>query len=257
MPRFFESFAYPFKGVGYLTRHKPLYKYVSIPMIIDLILSLALLYLLLTKTPEAVSFLMSWVESFTTGFTGFWTTALEWILKGAGYVLIVAMWIMIIILFPLILTLFSALVDPVFRGIIYSKTRGMEGYPEKSFTTTGTLIKALRTIFTELKKIMLYIALSLIFLLLNIVPVGGSLLYLIFQFLLSALFIGWEFLSPYLEEQKMSFGDQFRFVRKNKKSVIGFGTSAALLLLIPIAQAFFLSTHTIGGALLSIRLEKG
>ncbi len=229
---------YPLKGFKYLWEHKKLLRYAAIPFTIDLIITGLIVYIYLTQLSAFSGYVDSLGELW-------YLKPLVWILKAIGYFLL-------IILFPFILNLCSALIDPVFRGILYSKTREMEGFPEKSYTVGEAIKRLIKGICNEIKKLILYLALSLILIPLNILPP----LYLILHILLTALFIGWEFITPSLEEKNLGFFRQFFFVLKRFRVVSGFGLSASLLLFIPLLQVLFLSTHTIGGALLSIDMDK-
>ncbi|HEO64836.1 MAG TPA: hypothetical protein ENI73_03100 [Spirochaetes bacterium] len=229
---------YPFKGFKYLWGHKKLFRYVAIPFTIDLIVTGLLIYIYVTQLSAFTGYLDSLGELW-------YLKPLVWVFRVIGYFLL-------ILLFPFILNLCSALIDPVFRGILYSKTREMEGFPEKNYTPGEGIKRLIKGICNEIKKLILYLTLSLILVPLNILPP----LYLVLHILLTALFIGWEFITPYLEEKNLGFLRQFFFVLKRFRVVSGFGLSASLLLFIPLLQVLFLSTHTIGGALLSIDMDK-
>ncbi len=235
---FIDGAIYPLKGFKYLWSHKKLFRYLAMPFMIDLFITGLLVYIYLTQ--------LSAVTGYMSSFGDLWyLKPLVWIVNAIGYFLV-------IILFPFILNLCSTLIDPVFRGILYSKTREMEGFPEKEYTVGEGIKRLVKGICNEIKKLILYLTLSLILLLLSFLPP----LYLVLQFLLTALFLGWEFITPSLEERKLGILRQFFFVLKRIRVVSGFGLSALLLLLIPFFQVLFLSTHTIGGALLSIDIEK-
>jgi len=242
MKAFFQSLLYPIKGIYYLTNHKKLLKHLIIPVTIDLIIAIVCLIFLYANLNDIVNWIVPASESFYYS-----------LLRGTLQVL---GWLIILIMFPFILIVSTSVVDPIFRGFIYSKTKAMEGYPEENLQFNENIVKIAKGILSEIKKLALYLLITIFLLLFNLVPLIGSIIYLVLQFMLTAFFLGWEYLTPYLEEKKFAFVQQFRFAKQNSAIILGFGIPATFLLMIPIAQAFFLTTHTIGGALLSIKLEK-
>lgn len=260
MLSFINAAKYPFKGISYLFSHKNLFRYIFIPFILDLTLASILLFLVFFQIPEVVDWIKSavidWFGIEKVGVEHFIVVrTLKWILGVAGAFIWFILGVVILFIFPLVLTILSAIIDPLFRSILHSKTKEMEGFPEKRIPVIESLYLSLKSVINEIKKLVFYLLFSVILLFINIVPVIGSLLYPILQFFLTALFITWEFLTPYLDEKKLSFLKQLRFVFQNKKLFLGFGIPAVLLLLIPFVQVIFLSTHVIGGALLSITFE--
>lgn len=266
MIHFIKSLSYPFKGVSFLFTHVKLFKYFYIPFIINLVLALTSIIYLFKPLSKIIDWLVQQSESNfyslinqisiwtnlelnSSSFNHYYSSILTCFLNFFATILI-------LILFPFILTICSSLITPIFRSFLYSKTKELAGSVEIQYNITETLQYIFKTIFIEIRKVLLYLFFSILLFLLNLVPIIGNIAYLVLQFLLTALFVGWESLSPWFEEKMMSFKEQYGFIKQNRSVFMGFGIPAALLLLIPLVQAFFLLTHTIGGALLSIELEK-
>ncbi len=240
MISFIKSSKYPFMAIKYLWNNKKLFNYLIIPLAVNLIISIILLLTLYNELDNLIIFL-------TPDFNGFFWSILKGILRFLGIAII-------LIIFPFMFSLISALINPFFRGLLYSKTRLIENINNKTENNSLTII--IQSIVNELKKLILYVILSILVLFFNFIPFIGTICYIIFQCLLTALFVGLEFISPYLEENKLNFSDQIKFVKKNKRMILGFGISAYILLLVPLIQAYFLSTNTIAGALLCTDLDK-
>ncbi len=253
MISFFKSGRFPFKGIRYVFGHKPLFRFLLIPVTIDFIISIALLVLIFFQIPELVNLLLDWLHRLATTSD---SSILKWAIDWGGWLLKIALILISILIFPILLTICSAIIDPIFRGLLYSKVRELEGCPEEKLSTSEQIIRALKSIVNEIKKLLLYLVIFLLLLPLNLIPLIGSVCYLVLQFLVTSVLIGWEYLTPYLDEKKLSFSEQHSYVKKNKGMIMGFGIPGAMLLLIPVVQAFFLSTHTVGGALLSVEIEK-
>ncbi|NEP84469.1 MAG: hypothetical protein F6K39_43970 [Okeania sp. SIO3B3] len=262
MTRFFKSFSYPFKGINYLFKNKSVRKYLIIPMTIDLILSIFLLVFLIMQIPELLGGLSGWMSGWVSAEDVWYLNILRWVIKAFVEILKVVGYLIVIIISPYIFIAISTVFDSIFRGFLYSKVKKNEGHPEPELPIKILLYRTLISLKNDLIKLSVYLLLSIILFLLNIIfgfiitPLISNAIYFTLQFILTAIFSTWEFLVYYFDEKKFSFKEQFRFIRKNMQITFGFGFPAALLLLIPIVQAFFLSTHTIGGALLSIELEK-
>lgn len=262
MKRFFKSFLYPFKGIKYLFNNKNVHKYLIIPMSIDLILSIFLLVFLIMQIPDLIGSFSGWMTGWVPLNDVWYINAIRWTMNAIVEILKVVGYLIVLIISPYIFIAISTVFDSIFRGFLYSRVKKNEGHPEADIPIKVILYRTLISLKNDLIKLSIYLILSVVLLILNFIfsfivtPIISNAIYFGLQFILTAVFSTWEFLVYYFDEKKLSFREQFRFIRKNLQVTFGFGFPAALLLLIPIVQAFFLSTHTIGGALLSINLEQ-
>lgn len=282
---FFKSMTYPFKGIPYIFKHKGLMRYyLIIPFIIDVIVTISLMVFILFQMENVSEWLTKlffsfvveegeWLAMLTNMIQfDFFYSPIDYLLNhiyfdaipdGEGFLqmlfkpmkiaLQVISSILIIVMFPFLLMIPSALIDPIFRSFLYNKIRRMEGLPVQEYNSKEELAILFRGIRVEVTKIIIYLILTVLFLPLHLIPFLGVTL----QFIMTSFFVGWEFQAPYFDEKKMNFRQQFKYVRNHLQLILGFGFPAALMLMVPLVQAFFLSTHTISGSLLSIDIEKG
>lgn len=282
---FFKSLLYPLKGIPYIFKHKGLMRYyLIIPLIIDIIVTLTLMIFILFQLDNVSEWMTKLLFSFVVE-EGEWLVMLYHSLNvdffyspidqllnhiyfdpiptGEGFLQVlfkpmkialqVISSILIIVMFPFLLMIPSALIDPIFRSFLYNKIRRMEGLPVQEYNSKEELGILFRGLRVEIIKIIVYIFLTILILPLHLIPFLGVFI----QFIMTSFFVGWEFQAPYFDEKKMNLRDQFRYVRSHKQLIMGFGIPASLMLMVPFIQAFFLSTHTISGSLLSIDIEKG
>ncbi|MDH4128109.1 MAG: EI24 domain-containing protein [Spirochaetota bacterium] len=255
MLTFFNAASYPFKGISFLWNNKKLFRYLIIPLLIDAIILAFIIIFIFFQIPDLVDWIKSSLDHWVN-VEGVFAKLFKWIVGAIGIIIWFILGFIVLIMIPFFLSFISTIVDPNFRSILFVKTREMNGCPEQKISVMKAIIIALKSILIEIIKLIIYLLFSIFLLFINLIPIIGTLIYPILQFLLTSIFVSWEFLTPYFEEKNLSFSRQFGFVCKHKKIFIAFGIPAGLLTLIPIIQIFFLSTNTIGGALLSISFEE-
>ena len=107
----------------------------------------------------------------------------------------------------------------------------------------------------DLKRLVRFLTLSVLLLLLHLIPVVGSILYVIAQFYLAAWTLGWDLLSHHFELHGLDLHGQGRWVREHRALVLAFGSGAALLAMVPLAQLVFISTNVASAGVLSAWLD--
>jgi len=152
---------------------------------------------------------------------------------------------------PVLFTILASAVLPAFHGPVFAAARARAGGP----AVDGAPTPFLHTVVIELKRLVRFIALSLLILPLNLVPVVGSLVYLLAQFYLSARTLGWDLLAYHFELHAMDVPAQRAFVRQNTGLVLALGGGATLLAMVPLLQVLFITTNVAGAGLLSAWLD--
>lgn len=113
----------------------------------------------------------------------------------------------------------------------------------------------------EAKKVFLYLLVLLPLLLLNIIPLAGSLLYTVLGFGFNVMFQAFDYLDFPLERRPgpvgpLGFRARGSIVWRHRYAMAGFGLSATVLLLVPLINVFFLPLAVTGATLLYLELEK-
>ena len=152
---------------------------------------------------------------------------------------------------PVLFTVLASAILPAFHGPVFSAARARAGGPELETPPTPFT----STLWMESKRLVRFIALSVLILPLNLLPVVGSALYLGVQFFLSAHTLGWDLLAYHFELHGLDASEQRRFIREHRGMVLTLGGGAALLAMIPVLQCLFITTNVASAGLLSAWLD--
>ncbi len=131
---------------------------------------------------------------------------------------------------------------------------GKEGSP----LTLGAVMDDVgRTIRIELGKVGLYVAVMLpLFVLSWLVPVVGQAIFAVVGWVLTALFLAFDYMDWPMARRGWGLGRRITFVRKDLWSAIGFGTGCWVMLFIPIVNVLFVPAAVTGGTTLLLDLER-
>jgi uncharacterized protein involved in cysteine biosynthesis len=104
-----------------------------------------------------------------------------------------------------------------------------------------------RSIGFEFKKVILMILLFIISLLLNLIPVVGSVLFVIFGFFQLIVFAGLDLFDPYLAKLNLSFRGKLKYIIKNPPKYYPFLFLAGFILTLPVINIFVFPFFVISG----------
>jgi CysZ protein len=232
---FSRGFFSPFQAVRFILDHRRLLKYILIPFTINLIVFSLAIYLGLDFFNGFIS------HHIPQGEAWYW------------FLLNYLLWI-IAILLTAVLVFFSfavvgSLIASPFNDILSEKTEailtGRQG--EEPFSLTIFLQDARRTLFDETRKILLFVLVMVLLLLLNLIPVVGSLLYPVLSASLTIFFLIVEYTGYTFTRKHLSFKDQRGYIFRNKSLLFGFGTGLLLVLAIPLFQFLCIPLGVVGG----------
>jgi CysZ protein len=100
-----------------------------------------------------------------------------------------------------------------------------------------------------------YILFAAPLLLINLVPVFGSLLYALGGFSLTSLFLARDLLDVPLSRRRMTFLQKVDYLRDHLWLGLGLGAGTTLLLLVPLLDLLVLPCSVLGGTLLFLAIE--
>ncbi|MGB0589435.1 MAG: EI24 domain-containing protein [Myxococcota bacterium] len=152
---------------------------------------------------------------------------------------------------PVLFVLLASVVLPPFHGPVFAAARTHSGGP----SVEATPVSMGSSLLYDLKRLVRFVGLSLLLLPLNLLPVIGSVAYLVAQFLLSARTLGWDLLSHHFELHGMGLEAQEEWVGKRRALVFGLGAGATLLAMLPLVQIVFITTNVAGAGVLSAWLD--
>lgn len=248
--QFASGIGYIRRGFDFFNTHKKLWWYAIIPTVINLIVLIALIIILAHYFGD----LASWI--FGDGKAAPEAGILAKIL---GTTLSVLIWmakalIFIILLVLLMITcfVFSMILAGPFNDILSERVERMvTGGTDIPFDW-GLFCKSIwRSIIVELQKTAFFLAIPVILLVLNFLPLVGNIAYLAFASIFASFDIGFNFLDYPMSRRLWTFGRRMKVGWANKYTLAGFGIVA----LIPLFPYIFSAPMVTGGTLLFRDLE--
>lgn len=244
--QFLTGFSYPFRGVGFLRREPMLLPLAVMPAVLNLGLAIVGLVLAFLQAPFLVGWL--WQRPEATDL-GTWLLAALWvvvaILLGA---LVATLWLVLVYaLAGLVATPFTDYLTEQ----VELKVLGLEGQDFR-------FGRFLRDMFWSLShSILNVLAWALVMgalLLLNLVPVLGSVVFGALSGSATAYFLAREMHDGCMTRRRLSWLEKQRLVLRHAPLMIGFGLGTMVLFWIPGFNLIMLPFAHVGGALLYCRL---
>ena len=221
---FSRGFFSLFQSGRFIMQHPSLLKFVLIPFLINLIVFSGSIYLGLDFFNDRV------VHLIPQGEAWYWA------------ILYYFLWVLAVVVTAAMVffsfTVVGNLISSPFNDLLSQKTeRLLTGASDDGpFSLKVFWQDALRTLMVELKKISVFVAMMLFLLLLNLVPVIGSMIYSVLAVTLTLFFLVVEYMGFVFSRKRMNFGDQRRYIFSRKTTMLGFGTGVLALLAIPFLQ---------------------
>ena len=240
------SILYPFRGLIDTLKNKTIWKFIYIPLLINIAISVILYSVIFSQLSDITATITESIKAIVLmpkpdTILGKW---IGFLIGSLNSVVKIFLFAILFILYPYILAILSGLITPVFRTKLFEVVMQLSGWKGSSVNSQNTVMSTITGIISEFTKIGYFLMISLLTMFLNFIPGLG----VVIQIFITAFYIGWEFFTPYMENNGMDFSKQKKFARQNTISLIGFGIAAWMLLLIPGLQALFLTTHTVGAA---------
>ncbi|XAM00692.1 EI24 domain-containing protein [Phycisphaeraceae bacterium D3-23] len=235
---FKRGFATPFRGFSYLREHRHLWPFVLPAALVNVLITGAALAVLVLV---AVG-LVAWVHPMFGD--GLWAVVLEVVVVAAVVVVVLGLTLLCWLLMQNIIAghLMSKLAERVERdlgiedGVIASVPFGRQVID--GGLDTGLLL-----------------SINSAGLVVQVVPVIGTVLGVAMVFLGDAWVLGSDFLAHPLNLRGRTFGDRQRFLRRHWRETVGVGAAVAPLGLIPIVGGLVAACTVIGAVLLYRDLE--
>jgi CysZ protein len=238
LARFSQGFFYPFRAGRYLAGHPRLWKFVLIPLLINVVVFSALVY---------------------GGFLFFDAYVLHLIPTGEAWYwlfLYYALWLVaaavtgVLVFFTF--TLVGNLIASPFNDLLSERTEGLISgtQPEHRFTWAVFWADAKRILALEVKKMAVFVLAMLLVFCLNLVPVVGSLLFSLLAFVLTVSFLAVEYLGFVAGRKEFTFRQLRRYFFSRFSLLSGFGTGVFVLLAIPFLNFVSIPLGVVGATLI-------
>jgi CysZ protein len=226
MTTFFAGASYPLRALGVLSRHPALWKYIIVPVLLNVLIGATLYAGLLFAGFRGIDALIAGLPE--------WATVIAWLLRG---LLVVAL----LIATGYLLVRFGVVIGSPFYGRLSER---LEEYRngvafDAPPPTVGNVTRDIaRAILFELKKLILALIIGAPTLLLNLIPVVGTVLATAGGIALGATISCLDFFDPPLERRRLRFREKLGFIRRGLPATAGFGLICLGLVSIPFLNLF-------------------
>lgn len=240
---FSRGIASPYLAGRFILGHKKLIKYIFIPFVINLVVFCIAVYFGLGLFDKIVTHYIPQENAW------FWSL-LGYFLWGVAVVLTA---ILVFFSFAVV----GNLIASPFNDILSERTEEiLTGQcDDEPFKLKAFIQDARRTFIDEGKKILFFVFGMVLLLLLNLIPVFGSLLYPVLSFLLTTFFLAVEYTGYIFSRKRLTYKDQRRFIFSRPALFFGFGTGLLCLLAIPFLQFLCIPLGVVGAMQLYAELN--
>ena len=238
--RFLSGFVAPLRAVRFLLTRPLLWPFAAMPLGVNMVVLAALVFFF---GPHA----SSWVDS-TLPHEG-WKIFLSIPLK-------LLAWMMVFFLGAVFVNFFGALIASPFNDLLSSRVEMLEGrLPPARVLTWGQAAARLGiTVIDELKKWVVYLMVMALLVPLMIVPVWGHMAFSVLGFVVTAWFLGFEYLDYCFTRRHMHFPERRAFCWANKTAIVGLGSAITAASMIPFMGLVVMPFSVVGATLLYLDL---
>lgn len=252
---FLRGVSYAFRGMRFVYfEHRGLARYWVFPILITAGALVAVFYgtghwyddlagAVWSLFPEG------WSEA--SGWTGGLLRALRWLLEVLAGIAIALLGLVAVFL------LSSVVAAPFNDALSEAVEDILTGRRAAPFSFRRMVVDIVRTIRIELLKVFVYVAvIGPMFIVSFLIPGVGQVVSLA-AFVLTAVYLGVDYIDWPAARRDWSVGDRIAFVRRQLPAVAGFGSGVWVLLFIPLINLFFMPAAVAGGTILFVDLGEG
>jgi|GEM_PF-1098326 len=240
---FLTGFRLPMSGFKLIWSEARLRRYAAIPFIINSLLFILMFYILYAYRVDVVE--LVWVRP-----EGHMMLTVLW------YMLAVFMFVLVAVFSYFLFTPIGCLISSPFNEFLSARTELMLDPMKKDAEIPFSIEDLGRSLMSELLKLGIMLGIMLFVLFLNIMPAVGSVLSLLVGLFAAALFLAFEYLDYPLSHNGYTFREKIDAVSYNMGLSLGYGTGAAMLLLIPLLNLFCIPACVVGSVRLYILLRR-
>lgn len=238
LPRFFRGFSYPLRAFRFLNDHPGLYRFVAIPLLINMVVFSLVGY-------YGFAGLESMLSHYLPAEGGWYWQLLRYFLQ------VVAGLVALGLFFFTFATL-GALIAAPFNELLSARTEEARAgvRHEEPFSFALFIGEARLALAVEIKKIFFFVGGMVLLLPLHFLPGVGTLLYGAFSLAWTIFFLVVEYAGYSLTRNRFTFAAQRRLILAQAPLLLGFGSALFCLLLIPLLQFFCIPLGVVGATLL-------
>ena len=246
-----DGATYPFKALITFIRNPRLFKYIAIPILVNIVVAIALYSGLLYFGWQIVDSVQAdvtiWLDRIIAGLPQ-WLGFLTYIVTGLIAVLRFLLVVILLVATGFLLTQFGVLLGAPWYGQLSEQL-------EKHRTGKVELIELNivsdlgRAILYELKKLVLIALVGVPLLIINLFPGVGTIVSSIGSLLLTTIIVCLDFLDSYLERRRLGFRQKLRIVFRNLPASGSFGLVCLGLISIPLLNLITIPLCVASGTL--------
>jgi len=237
MHRFVSGALYPLYAIAVLARAPRLWRYVLIPILVNMLIGATLYAGLLYAGLSAI-------DSFVAGLP-VWAA-------GLGALLRLLLIVGLLIATGFVLVRFGVVLGAPWYTQLSAQLellRGGQPLPARGSGMQAALRDLSRALAFELRKLLLVLAVGALLLLLNLIPVAGQLLDTAGWITLGATITCLDFFDYPLERRLLSFGAKLGVIRRSLPASAGFGLACLGLVSIPFVNLLSIPLCVAAGTL--------
>jgi len=273
---FWRGLAYPFKGAKLVFfQHPKLARFWIVPILITFVLLTGALWggwaaheavtdwIWLDPTEAADAVKAVALESLkdkprdkllvVTLEPGFWAEAGHWAHSALEVLVLLMLWAVGLLTVVMLTNVVAAPFNDFLSEEVERLLTGRAGPP---FSWKVIFRDTVRTMGLELLKLVIYAAVMIpLFLLAQLLPAVGHVIYSVFAFLFTALYFAVDYLDWPASRRNRSITYRFGLLTDHFLPMLGFGTGVWLFLFIPLVNLLFMPAAVAGGTLLFLDVE--
>ncbi|MCX7016885.1 MAG: EI24 domain-containing protein [Candidatus Sumerlaeota bacterium] len=242
---FLDGLALPLRAAGFLLARPRLWLLVLAPLVMNCLLFAGLLYWGFTTLAEM---LRTW-----TGASAGWHWAALALLAKALF------WIVVLAVVYFLFTPMALLIAAPFNDYLAESTEracGI-GLADRGRPLWKALAsEAAHALVAEAVRIAFCGSVFVFLLVLNLIPVWGSMLYLVLGFYWAMRCAAFEFISYAADRRRIPFREKWGLLRRHAPSSYGFGAATVFLLSIPFVNALAVPVCAVAGTFLFAKMQR-
>ncbi len=237
---FFRGLGYLGEGFG-LIRQPGLRMFVIVPLILNLLLFVALIWLLAEGFTVLIAAIMAWLPDWA------WLQAIDWLFW-------VLYGVVILLMFAYGFVIMANLIGSPFYGFLSEQTEkyltGQEVSDDGGWAQIFRDIP--RSLVREVHKIVYYLPRALLLFVIGLIPVV-NLFAALFWFAFNAWMMSLQYVDYPADNHRVSFDALRRRLAARRLSALGFGLPVALLAMVPVLNLFVVPAAVCGATAFWVR----
>lgn len=243
--RFFRGMGYPFRGFAFLLRHRDLWDVAIGPLLITMAMLLGAFWASVLLADDL--FALIWarpVAGDPIERSIGWTFAVNSFRLLVFVGLAVPFWVV-----------GNMIGSPFWDALAERTERHLLDRPDTPFDLRIALGDAWQSVRHSLAALALYVAVMGTLLVINLIPVAGSVAYVLLSWPATVFFVVREVMDVPLSRRRTPFRSKLGWILERKALLAGLGTTSLLLFVVPLMNVFVMPIAVMGGTLLYCHLH--